>query len=469
MEGSGRAVVIGGSIAGLAAAKVASEHFGEVLVLERDDIEDPFAPRPSAPQASHAHGLLVAGERVLSRLFPGFTDDLRAAGASVGRVGVDLVAYMAQGRSYNGAFYQPEPRDLGVDIYCQSRMLLEGTLRRRLEQVPGVEVRTGVRVAGLIAEGDRLVGVRLRDDAAGEEAVPAELVVDASGRGSRMPAWLEELGFAAPEETIIGVDFAYTSCLFQGDDEAFDAVGMVVPGQPPEVKRGALLFRIEEGRWLVSLGGRHDQKPPADLEGFLRFAAELPNDHLYRLLKDREPLTEVSHYAFPTSRIRHYERLAGPDRLAVAGDALCSFNPIYGQGMSAALLEVEALAEVLEERASAGSGLEGISREYFARAAEVIATPWNLASSADFSYPETTGERPEGMEERGLYILALNEIAVEDVEVNRILAEVFQLVRPMSELDDEPLRSRGRERMKAIRARIEKARAVAAARAEAEA
>jgi 2-polyprenyl-6-methoxyphenol hydroxylase-like FAD-dependent oxidoreductase len=238
----------------------------------------------------------------------------------------------------------------------------------------------------------------------------------------------------------------------------------VVPGQPPSVKRGALLFCIEGGRWLVSIGGRFDQKPPRDLEGFLRFARELPNPFLHDLLVGREPLVPVSYYEFPTSRIRHYERIEVPDGLMVAGDALCSFNPIYGQGMSAALLEVDALARLLDRRAAGATGaaeapLHGLSAEYFAEAAQVIATPWRLAASADFQFPETTGERPEQSEERGLYLLALNEIAIEDVEVNRTLAEVFQLVRPMSDLDAEPLRSRGRARMKILAERIERARA----------
>jgi 2-polyprenyl-6-methoxyphenol hydroxylase-like FAD-dependent oxidoreductase len=439
-----------------------------VVVLERDVIDDPFAVRSSAPQASHAHGLLVAGERVLSHLFPGFTDDLRAGGARVGRVGRDLVSYMADGRSYNGAFFQPEPRDLGVDIYCQSRMLLEGTLRRRLETIAGVQVRPGVSAVGLEIDGSRVAGVCI-ETPAGTDSLPAQIVLDASGRGSRAPRWLCDLGFAAPEETAIGCDFAYASCLFQGDD-TLDAVGVVVPGRPPLVKRGALLFQIENGRWLVSIGGRLDQKPPRDLDGFMRFARELPNPFLYELLAGREPITPVSYYEFPTSRIRHFERIEVPEGLLVAGDALCSFNPIYGQGMSAALLEVEALSRLLERRAAAAPASRseaafpsGLSAEYFAAAAEVIATPWRLAASADFQYPETTGERPENSEERGLYLLALNEIAIEDVEVNRILAEVFQLVRPLADLDAEPLRSRGRERMKAIAARIAKARAAHAA------
>jgi 2-polyprenyl-6-methoxyphenol hydroxylase-like FAD-dependent oxidoreductase len=458
-----RAVVIGGSVAGLAAARVLSDHCEEVVVLERDTIGDAFAVRPSAPQASHAHGLLVAGERVLSRLFPGFTDDLLAGGARVGRVGRDLVSYMANGRSYNGAFFQPEPRDLGVDIYCQSRMLLEGTLRRRLERVPGVEVRTGVGAVGLEISGGRVTGVRLDDGRSEAATLAADLVLDASGRGSRAPRWLRDLGFAAPEETVIGCDFAYASCLFQGDG-SLDVVGVVVPGRPPVVKRGALLFCIENGRWLVSIGGRFGEKPPRDLDGFMRFTRELPNPFLHQLLEGRQPLVPVTYFEFPTSRIRHYERIEVPDGLLVAGDALCSFNPIYGQGMSAALLEVDALARLLDRRAGeTGSAADaapsaGLSAEYFAQAAQVIATPWRLAASADFQYPETTGERPENSEERGLYLLALNEIAIEDVEVNRTLAEVFQLVRPMSDLDAEPLRSRGRARMKIIGERIEKAR-----------
>jgi 2-polyprenyl-6-methoxyphenol hydroxylase-like FAD-dependent oxidoreductase len=388
-----RAVVIGGSIAGLAAARVLADHVREVVVLERDAIGDPFAARPSAPQASHAHGLLVAGERVLSRIFPGFPEDLLAAGASRGRVGVDLATFTARGRSFAGAFHQPEPRDLGLDIYCQSRMLLEGTLRQRLASVPGVEFRGGASADGLVVRDGRIAGARVVDRAGAAETLDAELVVDASGRGSRTPSWLRELGRRAPEETTIGVDFAYSSCLFQGDG-SLDLVGAAVPGQAPKVKRGALLFVIEQGRWLVSIGGRFDQKPPRDLEGFLRFTRELPNPFLHEVLQGREPLTTVSHYEFPTSRIRHYERIEVPEGLLVAGDALSSFNPIYGQGMSAALLEVEALGRALARRAGAAADREGLSAEYFAGAAEIVATPWRLAASADFQFPETAGVRP---------------------------------------------------------------------------
>jgi hypothetical protein len=140
--------------------------------------------------------------------------------------------------------------------------------------------------------------------------------------------------------------------------------------------------------------------------------------------------------------------------------------------MSAALLEVDALAGLLDRRASAmrvddRAPLAGLSAEYFKRAADVIATPWRLAAAADFQYPETTGERPENSEERGLYLLAVNELGIEDVEVNRVLAEVFQLIRPMSDLDAEPLRSRARARMKVIAERIEKAKAERAASAHA--
>jgi 2-polyprenyl-6-methoxyphenol hydroxylase-like FAD-dependent oxidoreductase len=414
--------------------------------------------------------MLAAGERVLSRLFPGFTDELRAAGARVGRVGRDLVTYTAAGRSFfANAFHQTEPRDLGIDVYCQSRPLLEGVLRRRLERMGRVIVRAGSSVTALEAgsPGDRdrrVAAVRVENADGATGTLAADVVLDASGRGSRAPRWLRDLGYAAPEETTIGCDFAYTSCMFQGDG-SLDAVGVVVPGKLPAPKRGAILFAIEGGRWLISIGGRFDQKPPRDLEGFRQFTRELPNPFLYELVRDREPLTPVSYYEFPTSRIRHYERIEVPDGLLVAGDALCSFNPIYGQGMSAALLAVEALGGLLDRRASstADAALRGLSAEYFDAAAAVIATPWKLAASADFQYPETTGVRPENSEERGLYLLGLNEIAVEDIEVARILAEVFQLVRPMTELDAEPLLSRGRERMKLIRERMAKARAEHAA------
>jgi 2-polyprenyl-6-methoxyphenol hydroxylase-like FAD-dependent oxidoreductase len=200
---------------------------------------------------------------------------------------------------------------------------------------------------------------------------------------------------------------------------------------------------IENHTWHVSLAGRFGQYPPQDEAGFLAFAKTLYTSKLYELIKDAERVADITPYRFPTSVYRHYERLtAFPDGFLVLGDAICSFNPIYGQGMSSAALQVQALQEVLAQQEARAQGLEGLALAFFPRAAEVIDTPWTLAASFDFAYPQTRGERPPNLTEGAQYFAAVDALTAEDVEVHRLVTEVFQLTKPLSVLRQEPLRSR---------------------------
>jgi 2-polyprenyl-6-methoxyphenol hydroxylase-like FAD-dependent oxidoreductase len=288
-------------------------------------------------------------------------------------------------------------------------------------------------------------GVRLSREGAAETAA-ADLVVDAGGRGSRASRWLGELGFQTPEESSIGCDFAYTSAKFRipADYDAPEKV-MLFGAPPPKSTSAAGIGQIEHDTWMVSLAGRFGQYPPSDEDGFYAFAKSLPTQRFYDLIKKAERVSDIFHHRFPTSVQRHYERLAAfPERFVVLGDAISSFNPVYGQGMSSAALQVRALQRLLSERA-AGSQTEvlaGLGAAYFPKAAEVIASPWILAASSDFAYPQTTGERPPNMEDGARYFAALDSIVSEDPAVHRLLVEVFQLARPLWDLTAEPLRGR---------------------------
>jgi len=437
------AIVIGGSLGGLMSAAVLADHFDRVTVFERDRIEDRPVLHKSIPQGNHIHALLLAGQNVMSSLYPGFTEELKRLGAVGFRPGIDVVFYGPNGKGYNGTLSVKEPRDLGFEGHIMSRGLLEYQVRRRTVALANVTLETDTTIEGLVHDGGRVRGVRCKR-AAGAESVEADLVVDAAGRSSHTSRWLVEAGVAAPEETTIGVDFAYTSTKYRKPDLDHQAEPLLlVGGPPPEHTRAAGLFEIENRTWHVSLAGRFGDYPPTDESGFLAFAKALPSPRLYELIKDAERIADITHHRFPTSVWRHYEGLQDfPARFLILGDAICSFNPVYGQGMSSAALQAQALQKVLCECAAQSRGLDGLASAFFPKAAEAISAPWTLAANFDFAYPKTTGERPPGLADGAGYFAALDSLQAEDVDVQRLVTEVFQLTKPISALREEPLLSR---------------------------
>jgi 2-polyprenyl-6-methoxyphenol hydroxylase-like FAD-dependent oxidoreductase len=442
------AVTIGGSIAGLLGARVLADYFDRVTVLERDRIEDRPAIHKSIPQGNHVHTLLQGGQQVMSELYPGFTAMLRESGAVPYRPGRDVVWFLPDGKAYTPRGAVHEPRDLGLESHSQSRALLEHLVRRQTAMLPNISLESGSVARGLIADGGHVRGVRReREDKV--EDVDADLVIDAGGRGSQAPRWLNELGFQAPDETVIGVDLAYSSSRFRipssGGLEPLIFVGSTSPRSP----NAAGMFLLEDGSWLVSLAGRFRNYPPTDEAGFLAFAQALQSPIIYDLITDGERVADFTHHRFPTSIQRHYERLTEfPERFVTLGDAICSFNPVYGQGMSSAAMQTAALRNILDERARQSRGLEGLAADFFPRAASVISTPWTLAAILDFIYPKTQGERPADLKDSVRYLNALESLQNEDVEVQRVSTEVLHLLKPLSVLWQEPLRRQVQARMK---------------------
>ena len=437
------AIVIGGSVAGLITARVLADYFDRVTVLERDHIEEHPAIHQSIPQGNHVHVLLLGGLQVLSSLYPGFTNKLERLGAVRFRIGQELAFFFPDGKAYTLTGSVREPRDLGIDGYAQSRSLLEYCVREGTLALANVKLESGCAAQGVVYESGRVQGVRYTREGNPHTAA-ADLVVDAGGRGSRAHRWLIELGFPAPEETTIGVYFAYSSTKFRKPDYyngSERVLGFL--GPPRDSLRGALLEEIEDNTWHVSLGGRFGDYPPDDEEGFFAFARSLPTSTLYDLIKDAERVADIVHYRFPTSRLRHYERLTVfPEGFLILGDAISSFNPIYGQGMSSAALQAKGLHQLLADRVAESQDLDGLGLAFFPKAAEVIATPWTLAASFDFAYSKTRGSRPPDLKESSQYLAALDALVVEDVDVQRLVTEVFQLAKPLSTLKEEPLRSR---------------------------
>ncbi|GGK76247.1 FAD-dependent oxidoreductase [Mangrovihabitans endophyticus] len=380
MNGSS-AIVIGASIAGLVTARVLSDHVDRVMILERDHLPDEAVPRRGVPQGRHAHVLLAAGQTLLTGWFPGLTDDLVAQGAVPFDAGDVLV--------YQGGGYLARHR-LGHLAISMSRPLLENALRRRLlQQRSNVTLRDQLAVDTLLVEDDRVVGV-LSDGVQHR----ADLVVACTGRNTRMLDHLAKSGFAVPEVSAIRIDMAYgTRVVTRRPDDLDRALALVID-DPTRGHRMGNMVPVEGGRWIVTLGSFHGENPPTEPDEFLQFARSLPAPALADVLGRAEPLSPVLTHRMPTSQRRHVERLRRvPAGFLVLGDAVCSFNPVYGQGMSSAALQARELDRTLRRHGFASPSLP---RAFYRRAAKVVAMPWRMAAVADFADPGTTGPKPVG-------------------------------------------------------------------------
>lgn len=427
---SGHAIVIGGSLSGLLAARVLSDHFERVMLLERDHFPALSEHRKGVPQGRHAHGLLASGFMAIKSLFPSLEDELIRAGAVPGDVVGDMRWYQ-----YGGC---KAKFNSGLSGLVLSRPLLESAIRRRVVGQPNVQALEGCNVQGLIASPDRrrVCGVRLaRRAGGGEEALTAELVVDASGRGSQLPIWLEALGYDRPAQDTIKIGVGYASRVYRRRPGELDGdIGVIINPKPPEEKRLGGMVAMEGDRWMVTLGGWLGDHAPTDEQGYLAFARSLPAADIYDIIKYAEPLSDIAVYKFPSNLRRRYERLARfPEGCLVTGDALCSFNPIYGQGMSVAALEAVALQDCLNEHYWT-TGLTELPRRFFKRAAQVIDIPWKLAASADFNYPEVKGRRPMGTGLVNRYVSKVHQVATRDRKVCRAFFDVANLLKPPAHL-----------------------------------
>jgi len=424
------AVVVGGSIAGLVATAALARHFDRVTLVERDEYPDAPISRKGTPQARHVHVLLKQGEAEIERILPGLFAELVAQGGQ--RVDTAGDARWFYFGGWKARFKS------GIEMVSQSRGLLEWTLRRRVLMLANTELVAG-DVSGLHSlDGKRVSGVRLRRrGAAGEaaEVLSADLVVDASGRGSRMPTWLEALGCPAPPESEVKVDVGYATRFYKRTNAPRDWTALLCHPRHPDTRCGVLL-PVEDDRWMLTLVGWFGDHPPGDDAGFLAWSGSLAVPDLYDAVKSAEPVSEIALHRFPSNRRRHYERLeALPDGVAVLGDAACSFNPVYAQGMAASALGAAELDRCLAERAARGGDpLAGFSREFQRRLARVTDAPWLLATGEDFRSPHAVGERPRWMPLLAWYTARVHELTWRDPFAARRFLEVMHLVKRPSAL-----------------------------------
>ncbi len=334
----GTAIVVGASMAGLCAARVLADRFDSVLLLDRDTLPGGAEPRDRVPQGRQPHLLLVAGARLLEEWFPGIVGELRAAGA----IDLDLSADIYWHQD-GGVTRRPRSTLHGP---AMSRPLLEWTVRKRVEALAPVRIRDRTTVAGLAtdAAGTRVTGVRLQDGS----SLAGDLVVDATGRGARSLAWLAELGYPAPPTSVVEIDTRYVSQIYRRDG-ADPGWGAAVVVDEPAAKRLALALPLEGDRWIVLLSGLNGETPPLAEADRLAYARSFPSPVIAELMAASEPLGEPVTHRFPTNQRRHVERLRRfPVGWVPLGDAVCSFDPIYGQGMTAAAMQARALGASLD-------------------------------------------------------------------------------------------------------------------------
>ena len=412
--GSGDAIVIGGSMAGLLACRVLADYYKRVILIERDTFPALGEQRRGVPQGKHSHGLLASGRQVLEDLFPGISNDLIEAGAVAGDVARDV-------RWFNeGGCLSRFPS--GLQGLLMSRPFLEGMVRRRVLALKNVLAQEDCQVQGLAATDDRgrVTGVQISGG-----TIAGDLIVDATGRGSHSPQWLESLGYGKPPEEKVEVALNYTTRFFRRQAHHLQGdVAAVIP-PTPEGKRGGVMLAQEGDRWTVTLIAHFGGSAPGELAGFIEFARDLPARYIYDVVREAEPIGEPALTRFPASIRHRYEKLERfPAGYLVFGDAMSSFNPIYGQGMSVAALQALELNKTLSE------GTQDLAQRFFARAATVVDIPWSIAVGNDLRMPEATGPRTFGVKLINWYMSKLHRAAHQDPVPALAFHRVANLLAP---------------------------------------
>ena len=422
------AVVIGASMAGLLAARVLSDHFEQVTIIERDRLPEGGEPRKGVPQGQHVHIILAKGMSLLAELFP----DLFATLAQDGAVrlnNADVYWY------HFGVRKAPYPSS--TKGFYQSRPFLEQHVRGCLTARANVRFIDACEVTKLCANEDnsRITGVSLlpRTGEQRQETLAANLVVDASGRGSRAPQWLVSLGYTRVAETSVKVDVGYATRLYRCPSQLpRDWKMLLIYQSPPNEKRGGVVYPIEGGCWMVTLSGYLRDYPPNDEAGFLEHARSLSRPEIYEAIKDAEPVTPIATHKFPANRWRRYEHLSRfPEGFVILGDAVCSYNPLYGQGMTVAALEAKALGTCLQQqRSDVRNQVSGLARRAQQAVAKVVEVPWLLASSEDLRYPQTEGKRPLGTRLLHWYMRHIHEQTATNPLVTLRFYQAMHLLKP---------------------------------------
>jgi 2-polyprenyl-6-methoxyphenol hydroxylase-like FAD-dependent oxidoreductase len=443
MQDKTHALVIGGSLAGLLAGRALANHFDRVTILERDFYPEQLASRRGLPQSRFPHTLMLRGQQILEQFFPELKAELLAQGA----IAVDSSQEIAYLNSAGWAARSPSDLTL---LAC-SRDLLDWHIRRHLRSLPSVEFLEGASVTGLLTNEAKtqIIGVsaRIRNSSSDDSSTAhpngettrelhADLVVDASGKASHAPQWLETLGCKPPQEIEINAFVGYTARIYQPAPNAnVDWKLLFIQPDPPKDNRGGAIFPIESNRWIVSLTGGERDYPPTDEAGFLAFARSLRSSALFDAIQDATPLTPIYTYRSNENRLRYYDRLQHqPEQFIVVGHAACALNPTYGQGMTVAAIEADLLDQFFQQHPFS-MGMSGQTRRLQKQLAKAHRDAWTLSVSQDDRYRSTQGKQSNvATHFMTWYSDQLQKLVVEQAEVQIAMMEVMHLLKPLNVL-----------------------------------
>lgn len=424
-ESRNRAVVIGASIAGLLTGRVLSDHFDEVVLLEKSSLSAGSGPRKAVPQGNHVHMILTPTYRALQQLLPGLVDDLVSNGASVFDAGTDARVLIFGKALANGQTSQP--------IIGSTRPFFEHHLRQRVGSIEGLEIRPNTRFANWIFDRDtkRIRGV-VANNGGDEYAVSADLVVDARGRASSLGAELCDLGFEAPEVDTVGVQLTYTSRFFRINGTSPDWDLLFVPAYAPDMNQGGVISRVENDAWLVTQFGYFGDHAPIDDDGFLAFARQLEVPDLADFIASAEPLSDCRKYGVRDCRMSRYEKLREfPERMLAIGDTVCNLNPVYGQGMTKAAKEAIFLNTSLTQHMEATGTLDGFADRFRRELPAVGANwAWRLTTGADMGFRDAIGNRRTLDMLTAQFMKRLLLRAIHDVDARRQVFDATMLMIP---------------------------------------
>lgn len=421
-----RAIVIGGSIAGLLSARILADRFGTVTIVETDKLPDrPFA-RNGVPQSVQPHILFTKGYRILAELFPKIEEQLKAEGA----LPIDWTREFHHFSHLGWNANSSSPSSL-VSVSC-SRPLLEWSIRQQLANYANVQFVDGHRVMGLLLHESetRITGVSLRSRNGNRQELAASLVVDASGRRSQAPSWLRELGFTPPPETIINPFLGYATRRYK-QPEGFESDWkvMLISHSPPKGTRLGYLAKIEGGEWIATLGGYGGDFPSTSDRGFLDFARSLPSLEFYDAIIGAEPTSGIYAHRATTNRLRHYEKITLPQGFVCLGDAVCALCPVYGQGMTVSAIATTILRDWINQKQLIGDHL--LPARFQKRLAKSNSLSWMLATGQDLRFATTQGGG-KPIKSGGFlqaYTERLLKLTNSDPNMNALLMEVAHLLK----------------------------------------
>ncbi|HHK5536814.1 TPA: FAD-dependent oxidoreductase [Bacillus mobilis] len=417
-----KAIVIGGSIAGKLAAKALSTIFKEVIIIEAGERWDGKASRKRVPQSSHPHVLLKGGEKAIEELFPAITNELIEAGSIVNNFTRDIKWHQ---------FGLWKQQFIGkVHMIQQSRFLLEWHIQKRIDGISNVTTKYRTSVEGLLVDRNlnKVCGVKAKCiETSSQEEIQADIVVDASGFGSKSIAWLGEHNIEVQEEKV-RIDLFYATRLFKlKENEKFDCCNMLMSPSFPDNPYGVLIQTIEDHRYFVTFSGYANEKAPQTDEDFYNFAENLSISNVTDFLNKAEAISDIKTYKIPYQVRRRFDLVNDlPERLLVVGDAHCRFDPVFGQGVSVAAMEAHQLQLLLQRRQILN---KAFTQQFYKRTAHIIQTPWEMTTTEISRHPQLKRELSIKQKFQQWYTKQIYQLSATDSDVYIRLVRVMNLIR----------------------------------------